>query len=309
MATTYRYPLNVTTETSTLPTDAMSRGQTTDYLVIYVLDTSNPSEGFNPYANLGKGKKNSVNWSSEGFVAGTIYLHMPNQIQSNYQITYKDVDMGVLGATAMAAVESGSAPTAESIQAAAASMAPEVAAASLATAIGAANSAVGASGSMTGGDIATLTKRKAFNPYKENVFQSVPFRQHSFNVKMVPRNKDEADQIKGIVNLLKWAMHPSFSAAGEGAGISATRWLDIPYSFGLEYKRIGSSSSQLLYKFMPSVLTAFNVDYTPDGNYVSGRNLTDFNDHGLAVNIQMTFKETRMLTKDVLSKDNSSITY
>lgn len=304
---TYRYPKGIGTGASSkLPSDAMSRGATTDFLVIYVLDTSDPVGGFNPFQFVPGG---STSWSGEGKKVNTIYLHMPNQIQSNYQITYNDVDMGVMGATAVQSIAGGEGVTAEGIQAAAQSLDPEVKANLLGTAIGAANSALGAGGGMTGNDIAVLTKRKAFNPYKENVFKSVPFRNHSFNIKMVPRNKEEAEEIRGIINALKFGMHPKFGGTGGGAsGIAKQRWLDIPFSFGLEYKRMGSQSSQLLYKFMPSVLTSLNVDYTPDGNYVAGRSEGDFNLSGMAVNLQMTFKETKIITKDVLQND-TSITY
>ena len=305
---TFRYPKYVNAQSSSLGTDAMSRGQITDYLVIYVLNTSAGSGGFNPYANVGTAST-SASWSKEGTNAGTIYLHMPNQIQSNYQVEYEDVSMGVLGASAVQALAGGGEVSAESIEAAAKSMKPEILAGTLSTALGMANNLTGVGGGISGSQLATLTQRKAFNPYKENVFKSVPFRNHSFNFKMVPRNKAEADEIKGIVNLLKWAMHPAYSSTGDAQGLAAQRWLDIPYSFGLEFKRLGGGNPQILYKFMPSVLTSLNVDYTPDGNYVTGRDLTDFNDHGLAVNLQMTFKETRMLTKEGMKQDNSSITY
>lgn len=313
----YQYPKDVKTSTSSLPSDAMSRGLTTDFLVIYVLDTSNPSKGFNPFQSFGI--SNAKSFGDEGAIVGTIYLHMPNQIQANYQVSYQDKDIGALGAATVGAISSGNPVTAEQITAAAKSMAPEMASNALATALGIANSATGLGGSVTGSDLSVLTQRKAFNPYKENVFQGVPFRQHSFNIKMVPRNKEEAEQIKGIVKLLKYAMHPKFSSGGgiggvggggAASGIASTRWLDLPYSFGLEYKRFGNKTKELLYKFKPSVMTAFNVDYTPDGNYVAGRDLNDFNDHGLACNLQMTFKETQIITKDDMDSPSSpSITY
>ena len=77
----------------------------------------------------------------------------------------------------------------------------------------------------------------------------------------------------------------------------------------MEFKRLGNDSSVLLYKFKPSVLTALNVDYTPDGNYVTGRSDGNFNDHGLAVNLQMTFKETQIVTKEDIGSDFSKVTY
>lgn len=297
---TYKYPLNIES-TSSLPSDAMARGATTDYLVIKVLNTSSPTQGFNPFQSFGA---QGQSFSGEGILTDTIYLHMPNQIQANYQVSYKDVSLGAFGAAAASALQpGGEGITAEAIAGAAQSLEPEMKANLLSTAISTANQLTGVSGGPSGGDLAVLTTRKAFNPYKENIFESVPFRQHSFNVKMVPRNAQESAQIRGIINALKYGMHPAFGGAGSGQSIAATRWLDIPYSFGLEYKRIGAKGSALLYKFMPSVLTAFNVDYTPDGNYVAGRNLEDFNESGMAVNLQMTFKETKIITKDVLQND------
>ena len=317
MSKTYKYPLNITSSPSTLPSDAMSRGATTDYLIIYVLDTSSAKDGFNPFQSFGK--SNAKSFAQEGSIVGRIYLHMPNQIQSNYQVSYQDKNLGAIGAAAVSAITGGEGVTPEGIEQAAKSMAPEIAANALGTALSAANSLTGVGGdALSGSDLSVLTQRKAFNPYKENVFQGVPFRQHSFNIKMVPRNQQEADQIKGIVGILKYAMHPAFSAGagiggigggGNSGGIASTRWLDLPYSFGLEFKRLGNDSSVLLYKFKPSVLTALNVDYTPDGNYVTGRSDGNFNDHGLAVNLQMTFKETQIVTKEDIGSDFSKVTY
>jgi hypothetical protein len=288
---TYRYPLNV--ESSPLRSDAMGRGVLTDYLIIYVLNTSNPSEGFNPFANIGRGNRRVSDFFGEGQQESVIYLQMPNQIQANYSIEYADVDMGALGQAAVNLI-SGDDNAAEVLRGMADSMKPELKANLAASALGTANSALGLGGGVTGGDLSVLAKRKAFNPYKENVFRSVSFREHSFNIKMVPRNARESQEIKKIVNVLKYAMHPSFS----GSGASSQRWLDIPYSFGLEYKRDrGGGGAQILHRFKPCVLKNLSVDYTPDGNYVSGRDLTTASDHGLAVNVQMTFKETQILTK------------
>lgn len=308
---TFKYPKDVNSVSSKLPADAMSRGRTTDYLVISVLDTSVSTGGYNPYANFGKGGT----FAGEGTPTHKIYLHMPNQIQANYQVSYQDVDLGAIGASAVKAMMGGG-TNPEQIQDLAKSMAPEVAANAISSAIGAAANFTGVQGGATGAQLQVLTQRKAFNTYKENAFESVGFRQHSFNIKMVPRNKEEAAEIRGIINVLKYAMHPKFSSGsgiggtgGSGSGVAANRWMDIPFSFGLEYKRLGNEKSQLLYRFMPSVLLSLNVDYTPDGNYVTGRDLTSFNESGLAVNLQMTFKETRIITKENLAQDNTSITF
>lgn len=287
-----KYPLTVN---SPLRADAMGRGVTEDYLVLYVLDSTNPSGGFNPFANVGGGNKKLADFIAEGKLVATIYLHMPNQIQANYSIGYADVDLGSLGSAAVNMLTSGGSDDqqAQTLRTMADSMKPELKASFMASTLGNVNQALGVGGSLTGNNLSVLANRKAFNPYKENVFEKVDFREHSFNIKMVPRNAAESTEIKKIVNTLKHAMHPSFS----GSGSASQRWLDIPYSFGLEYKRMGNKQATILHKFKPCVLKNLSVDYTPDGNYVAGRDLTTASDHGLAVNIQMTFKETQILTK------------
>lgn len=301
---TYRYPIETSGNSagSQLRADAMGKGVVTDYLVIYVLNTTNPGERqFNPFANIGT----RSSFFGEGNAENIIYLQMPNQIQANYSIEYADVDIGALGAAAVGMI-SGDGDAATELRNMANSLKPELKANLAAQALGAAAGIAGVSGGgVTGSDLAVLAKRKAFNPYKENVFRSVGFREHSFNVKMVPRNASESTAIKSIVNVLKYAMHPSFGSTGPGGGTASQRWLDIPYSFGLEYKRLGPSASQILHKFKPCVLKSLSVDYTPDGNYITGRDLTTASDHGLAVNLQMTFKETQILTKADFSSPQS----
>jgi len=292
----YKYPADMAdlNAAAGLDTGSDSRARIKDLMVLRVLDSS--SSAVNPYSNIGAG-----GFSGAGAPAkASIWLYMPQSINASYSIEYADLNLGEIGKGALAGFANGKFQSGdakaigEELRTMAQGMLPEVQMGTIGNAIGIANNAIGLGGDqLSGSDVSALTQKKAFNPYLENVFKGVGFRQHPFAFKFVVRSAAEGEQVKGIIKTLKEAMHPDFEQGG-------TRFLKIPDLFDIKFVRnSGDSATNILYKFKPCVLTSLNVNYTPDGYYaVPGDLLTNQWDNiSVSVDIQMQFKETQILTK------------
>jgi len=244
-----------------------------------------------------------------------VYLNIPQQLSTAYNANFSTVDMGaagVLGAQLvgqLGGAAQGRSINAENIkqqlQAAAAAALPEFAYKQGANLI---NSMAGAAGLTAGsGDPAALqalTSGRIMNPFTEQVFNGVSFRQHSFSFKMFAHNQREAQEILNIILYLKKGAMPKFGEAnmaevqgllnaGSAAVSSATgsstpstatdgalngftmagAYLEVPDRFQLEFVRLDTESDTISklphYKFQPCVCTNISVNYTPDGQYVS----------------------------------------
>jgi len=103
------------------------------------------------------------------------------------------------------------------------------------------------------------------NPNLELLFTGPKLRTFSYNFKFTPRSRDEAVEIRTIIKVLKKLM-----AVGHTPG---ELFLQVPSVFKIEYIYYGGKSGGTEHPFMnkikPCALTALNVDYTPDGSYMT----------------------------------------
>jgi len=276
-----------------------------------------------------------------------IYLNIPQQLSTAYNANFSTVDMGaagVLGAQLVGQVggaTQGRAINAENIkkqlEAAAAAALPEFAYKKGASAI---NALAGSAGLTAGsGDptaLQALTSGRIMNPFTEQVFNGVSFRQHSFSFKMFAHNQREAQEILNIIFYLKMGAMPKYgnadmssitnllaatdaalgtstasaSSATLSSFTSTGAYLEVPDRFLLEFVRLDTDSDTISklphYKFQPCVCTNISVNYTPDGQYVSFKdailNLSATTGSTAqifvpAVEISIDFAETKILTQ------------
>ena len=290
----------------------------------------------------------------------TIYLAMPSAISASYAANYSTVDVGQAGVAALQAAgtqmgdgdgKSKAEGTQQAIQTAASSMFPEIAFNKGAYLGASIMNNVRLNTQLDGKSAMALTKGKIMNPFTEQVFNGVSFRNHSFSWKMFARNKKEAEQIIKIIQYMKTGMLPALGHAemadsgtndsnswtydkatgmmtvstpqGEDEnGIEqpptintvnlSGRFLKTPKRFNLEFVRLDEKSTGLKklphYRFQPCICTGFNVNYAPDGQYVSFKDaIMDLpNKDGQpssqimvpAVQIEASFAETKILTEE-----------
>lgn len=91
------------------------------------------------------------------------------------------------------------------------------------------------------------------NPFQAVLFKSPDFRAHTFKWTFVPKNRDESETIRQLVETFKFHSLPGVSAAG-GVFFSYPEILKISLR----------PRDQYLYKFKPCVVDTIAVNYAPN---------------------------------------------
>ena len=129
----------------------------------------------------------------------------------------------------------------------------------------------------------------AVNPKKEMYFESMGFRNFSLLYKFYPRTPAEAKNLQNILYLLKFHMHPEYK--------SDQRYTFVyPSEFDITFYHKGNENLWVN-KIATCVLTDMSVEYAPDAQWVQ-------HDGGIhnAINLQLTFKELSVLTKETIKE-------
>jgi len=152
------------------------------------------------------------------------YLAMPPSLSTSYNADFSAVGMGIAGVLssqlvgqALQGSQSGSfngEQIRNQLKSAAAAALPEFAFNKGAGILGdISNSLSLSNGAGSGQVLQQMTTGQVMNPFTEQVFNGVSFRNHSFNFKMFARNKSEAAQILGIITYLKIGTLPKYGEA------------------------------------------------------------------------------------------------
>lgn len=210
-----------------------------------------------------------------------IALHMPNVMNTRYSVSYDEAStmkesmaLGVVAGTinmtkaAKKALETGGvgAEIMDSFEAGRGGVA-----------------AVGLS--MPGQGVAQKVTGLAPNPRKEQLFKQVDFRTFQFTYEFFPRNKQESQQVKNIIDQFKYHMHPEYK--------DQMNFLYVyPSEFDIFYYH-GTQENLNVNRHTSCVLTEMNVNYSPQGQF------TAFDDGTpTQINVVLTFKELATLTKE-----------
>lgn len=128
--------------------------------------------------------------------------------------------------------------------------------------------------------------KKVENPFKEQLFKTMGFRDFAFEYKFAPKNAKELEQTLGIIEQFKIHMHPDKDDTG--------LFLIYPSEFEIEFRYKGSRN-QFVHQISSCALTDIRIDYGQGGS------LTTFKDTKGApseITMQMAFKELEVLTRD-----------
>ena len=146
-------------------------------------------------------------------------------------------------------------------------------------------------GQAVGANIGARTAGTVLNPNLELLFSGPNLRTFQFNFRMTPRDHDESLMIKKIIRTFKKNMAVKKS--------SSKLFLETPNIFQLEYiynadGPNGGQQHPYLNRFKMMAMTSFNVNYTPDGTY-----MTYGSDGSLtAYDISMAFGELEPIYAD-----------
>ena len=283
--------------------------------------------------------------------ASRVYLAMPKAIQTAYQASYSKVDMGIGGVMASSMISEGVRgagsfdSVATNIQQTAAAALPSAAGKMIAGVTSQLNNLAGSGGAVSADALAAVSLGKVFNPFSEQIFNSMAFRTHNFSFKLFARSMKEAQTIREIVTYLKTGTAPRIASGGAqelfnfpqtptgdkkkdqaaekaanakeelnqqisatvGTNVTSARFFEVPDKFEIKFVRMnpqaseGSvlSSSNMHFKVADSVCTNMAVNYTPDGQYTSFKDITAI---GGAISvpviqIDMAFTETKLLSQ------------
>ena len=311
-----------------------------DYLRIQIFKTQGTGSA-NPYTWVGDGASGTNPVAGNNDISSlfkTIYLYLPPGLNEQYGANYETATLGAAGvamAGEAAKLAQGGEITPESatdaLQKLAGTAKPQFLMNTAATALGAVNSSLGSESNLTGDDLMAITSKKIFNPYQEVTFRGVQYRSHSFSFKMAPRNIKEAQECYRIVSTLRERMLPTYSSgSGEfegaadtflgtgGGSIGGARYLNIPDIFRLAIVRVEATESEegsfsaitpagiskLVRYPTKVVLSDLKIDAAGDGQgYISLKNLADtYHDYGpVSMNLELTFKETQFVTREMIS--------
>lgn len=143
-------------------------------------------------------------------------------------------------------------------------------------------------GQIVGSNLLTRNSGAVVNPNMELLFRGPELRGFGFTFNFTPRYDKEAKEIRDIIKVFKKNMAVQRS--------SSNLFLKTPNVFQIEYIFNGNTTNgqhPFLNKFKVCALTGFNVDYTPNGSYMTYQtgSMTRYS-------VTMSFKEIEPIYAD-----------
>tara|TARA_R100000908_G_scaffold30868_1_gene13925 strand:- start:1002 stop:1937 length:936 start_codon:yes stop_codon:yes gene_type:complete len=284
--TVLRYPLKVFTEQ-------------TDYLQIDVQEyvpvgrTGGRNIGGQPRVSLARNPRERFRRLSNKRPISTVLLPIPSNLQDGNSVSYNESAMNSVTAAAIGgATQIMKAGQAKSFDAAMEGMKSNIKATAvesgvaslgmgnatdLATKFIAAQAVNIFGANVTLEQIMARQTGEIFNPNMELLFSGPTLRAFKFQFKMMPRNKNESDQVKRIIRTFKKNMAPKTN--------KSNLFLNTPNIFELRYRQ-GATEHKFLHKFKQCVLQDIAINYTGEGNYATYDDGTP-----ISMIMDLTFKE------------------
>ena len=132
---------------------------------------------------------------------------------------------------------------------------------------------------------------KVLNPNLELLFGGPQLRQFNYNFRFTPREAREAREVKGIIKFLKKNMAP--------IRMEGRLFLKTPNVFKLKYIFKNGRQHPFLNKIKRCALMNMQVDYTPDGSYMT------YEDGSMtSYNVTMTFGELNPIYQEDFDSSN-----
>ena len=141
-------------------------------------------------------------------------------------------------------------------------------------------------GSLVNGNLLQRSTGTVINPNMEMLFNGPRLRTFNFQFDFTPRFKKEAEEVRAIIATLKYRMSPRRTEGNAFLRSPHIFLLDYVYNGGGstdefttglrsdevtngEFKKFTMNNHPYLNKIKPCALVDFNVNYTPDGSYMT----------------------------------------
>ena len=227
-------------------------------------------------------------------ITDSVALYLPPNVQDSTSAGYNDAQTGIVGLVAAGGGQFLDAMRRNDYQAAASQLIGGVKAISEEALI---RSSAGIVDLLSGGEgdtlgLANKVFGQATNPYMEVLFDSMAFRNFTYNFTFAPKNAQERDDVQDIIKLFRFHMAPELKG-------SQHRFLTLPSTFDIHYMyqhdRDYASENNFYSKIATCVLKDVTVDYTPNG-------VKSFQDGSpTQINMSLSFQETEILTKQAIN--------
>ena len=227
-------------------------------------------------------------------ISDSVTLYLPPNIQDVLNAQYNSMATGLAGAAMAGAAAAAGAYNNDDFEKSIKS-GLDVAGGVMSDAL--AKSAAGVAETLTGGEGLREAGLKgigaADNPYMEVLFDKVGMREFNYSFTFAPKNPDESEDIKKIINLFRFHMLPELRG-------DAARFLTLPSEFDIHYMFMGedgaATENTYYHKISTCVLQNLSVDYTPNG-------VKSFsNGAPTQINLSLSFKETQAMTKELVNE-------
>lgn len=155
-------------------------------------------------------------------------------------------------------------------------------------------------GQAVGANAFTRSTGTVLNPNMELLFTGPRLRTFAFNFKMTPRFPKEAAEIRDIIKTFKKYAAPIKS--------DSELFLQTPHIFKIEYLYNNDGKTQIQHPYLNKIkhcaLTSFNVNYTPEGSYMTydGGSLPSYE-------IAMSFGELQPIYANDYNEDSNDMGY
>ena len=256
------------------------------------LNEANDRSATSSAFNQGLKKTNSVRRKETTRLAGGISLYMPPTISTTSTAQYTDSEIGVGAALAGAFIDefksSGASGMGSNITARLNSLGPEAKEGIQNLAL----KSMGVVPGMQGADVVRDIQRGFIKaPRMELAFKGIGKRSFSYEFKMIPKSREEADTVRDIVKTFRANMLPEFL---KGTDRSA-RFFKMPNTFDISYMYNGGQN-QYLHEISTCVCKSVAVTYGGD-RYKT----FDANETGappVETSISLQFEELEIITKE-----------
>lgn len=137
------------------------------------------------------------------------------------------------------------------------------------------NNIPGVGGNITFNDISGSTRGVVLNPNAEVLYDSPNLREIGMVFKMVPKNSDDAKNIKMICDAFRIASSPIYGGEGQltqvgsqASSLAQDNFIRVPFLCKFVFMK-GGNPHPWLAQFKPCAITRVQVNYTPDGTYAT----------------------------------------
>ena len=216
-----------------------------------------------------------------------IAMYMPASVQVSYKTDYQDTPMGAVTEQALGAYNAATQGDLKGFTQNVTSMDTGAVELMQQALLGTAGSIPGMAGAKEAFEMKTGV---IISDRLELAFKGVGKRNFTYDFKMIPRNKAEADEIRKIVFAFKANMLPEF----EG-GNRAGRRLVVPNTFDIQYMYVGKTNDYL-HKISTCVLQDMSVSY--GGERYKTFDANDVGAPPVETSMSLNFQEMELITRE-----------